>query len=310
MASSAPFSLRAFGLSLAADFQLPMFRPIGAGDERADVELTLATPDAVRAAWSGDGTSVWRTVGLGDEPFEILAGAGGDHLFAWGDGAPFHLNGAADRLLCVPDDGPADWQRLLLDTVLYSIALVRKGAALHGSAVALGHGAAAILSAAGSGKTTLALELIRRGGRLLTDDVLFVEPADGRALGEPGPPLLNVPFGAEIDGVTTPLMRFEDAGEAWSAIEHVSSGPTPLAAIVLLDRRAANVGARIEAVPASPVPLMPHLIYLAHVGAPAERFTVLADLVDLVPVARLETDLTTPPARLAELVEGFCSDGS
>lgn len=55
---------------------------------------------------------------------------------------------------------------------------------LHGSAVTIGQHALAFLAPKGSGKSTIAMTLAARGGRLLTDDTLPVEPVT--ALARPG----------------------------------------------------------------------------------------------------------------------------
>src|SRR4029453_14013537 len=59
---------------------------------------------------------------------------------------------------------------------------------LHGASVALSGGAVLILGAAGAGKSTTALSLVRAGGTFLADDVCAL---DAKGSLWPGPPLIG-----------------------------------------------------------------------------------------------------------------------
>ena len=50
---------------------------------------------------------------------------------------------------------------------------------VHGSAVAIGSLGVLIVGPSGSGKSDLALRLIDRGAKLISDDILYIESADG-----------------------------------------------------------------------------------------------------------------------------------
>ena len=122
--------LRAFGLDLAPEFSLPgawQRRRIGADALR----IVLAEPGEIDAAWSGAPEPGW-TGRFGDgERFECRRGGGGDHHFAYGEHATFHLSHDARLLRCAPADRhDLAWQRVLLDSVLFSVALVRGACAL------------------------------------------------------------------------------------------------------------------------------------------------------------------------------------
>jgi hypothetical protein len=302
MVHTQPFSgrLTAFGLRFHSALELPGFPAGAAAPAEADVRLERAGEGEIEAAWSG-GDPAWRT-SFADVPFELRAGAGGDHLFAYGE-ARFHLSGAYDRLLCDPGPAPpADWMRALLDTVLYSVALIRGRVALHAGSVELDAGAVALAAAMGSGKTTLAAELMARGGRLLSDDILFAETHEDRVLGQPGPPLMNLPLATELEGAAT-LERFGDEDERWVAVERVSGGPAPLAGIFLLERDERHHGARVHRLSPSPLPLLPHLVLFRHRVDAGAGFRFAADLATAVPLFGIEADPAATPAELAALVE-------
>jgi hypothetical protein len=192
---------------------------------------------------------------------------------------------------------------VLLDTVLFSVSLVRGGVALHASAVELTGGAVAVVSATGSGKTTLAAELIRRGGRLLCDDILFLRAEEGAISGAPGPPLMNLPLGAEIAGVTTKIDHFDDEPESWVSVARRSPEPVRIAAVFFLHRGEQHTGAQVRELDATPIPLFEHLVYLPHLPGGELRFELAADLASTTPMFDLEADLAAAPAQLAGLVE-------
>src|ERR1035441_1963395 len=110
----------------------------------------------------GSGRAV--VVASGDHRF--VHGAHPDHSGARSDGtrAVHHLSADASVLQCAPSD-PAEpsWWRVVLDSVLFTVALLQGYEALHASAVATRDGVIAITAAAGGGKSTLLAELLLRG---------------------------------------------------------------------------------------------------------------------------------------------------
>ena len=106
-----------------------------------------------------------------------------------------HLSADATELRCAPAD-PAEqsWWRVVLDSVLFTAALLRGYEALHAGAVATPGGAVAIAATTGGGKSTLLSALLSDGLTLLTDDVLVLQARGGDSpLAHPGPPLMTVP---------------------------------------------------------------------------------------------------------------------
>jgi hypothetical protein len=290
--------LRAFGLSLRiAD------PPPGAWEERPLgaplVHLRSATPRAVAESWSGLDAIGWKGV-IDGAPFVGERGRAGDHRFVHEGRAVHHLCADATILLCGPDgDGePLRW-RVILDSVLFSVALIRGYEALHAAAFATPVGAVAITAGTGGGKSTLLAELIRRGHALISDDVVVLEPRpDAPPLAHPGPPLMTVPRGAG-DGLGTVIAPIGD--ERWVALA-AQADAVPLAALVLLDRRpgATNGLHRIEA------PLVALIGSLLAFPRQPERerarFELASALASHTAVWRLAADSRTDPRTLADLL--------
>jgi hypothetical protein len=83
---------------------------------------------------------------------------------------------------------------VVLDSVLFTVALLQGYEALHAGAVATPDGVIAITSAAGGGKSTLLAALLQRGLALMADDVLVLESRGTEAtLAHPAAPLMTVP---------------------------------------------------------------------------------------------------------------------
>jgi hypothetical protein len=243
----------AFGLGLLTALELP-----GAWEPRPlsepIVQLLAATPAEVAQSWSGFAAIGWEGT-IDGAPFTVERGQAGDHRFVHGappdeHGAPvagtraiYHLCADARVLRCAPSD-PTDgtWWREVLDSALFTVALLRGYEALHAGAIATPHGAVAVTAASGGGKSTLLSELLARGSTLMTDDVLVVEPGGAREppRAHPGPPLMTVPAvrlgalsGALAPAVPELLAALED--ERWIALA-VHPQPLALAAVVVLNR--------------------------------------------------------------------------
>lgn len=77
-----------------------------------------------------------------------------------------------------PEAAPVSVRADVTGRVLATALHARGALCLHGSAVSLAGGTVAFLAPKYHGKSTLALALARAGGRLVTDDVLPVEPGD------------------------------------------------------------------------------------------------------------------------------------
>jgi hypothetical protein len=301
---------RAFGLDLEADFPLHGLRPAAPGSSHP-VRLHLADPEEVKRRFLGTGAkTLWTTVMDGGCEVSVERGRNGDHRIAYGKLAAFWLSPEAGELLCAPvQPERPEWRRFLLDTVLTVTSLVRGFEALHASAVESGGALLAVISQTGGGKTSVASELVSRGGRLFCDDILVLRRRLGSVIAHPGPALMNLSLSDAArrpPGART-LARIGD--EAWIELERDTPQPVPVGAIFLLER-SGGAPERVTALPSSPLPLLPHALATAMLRARERtRFELFADLAAGTRLFRLEADLTTTPARLAQMVEA-AAEGS
>jgi hypothetical protein len=269
------------------------------------VALDLTDEQEFERRFSGpSGERATLALGAG-ETVEVSLGRAKDVLQIYDGHATFLIEPQGAAVWCATAEPEAlAWQRVLLDTVLGTAALCHGLEALHGAAVELPGGVVAVIAPSGGGKSTLCVELILRGGRLFTDDLVFLTRDRRGTLAHPGPPLMNVGLerDADVDGLGDSLAVFGE--ERWVAVRDAARDPQPLRALVLLDRRrSAQSEARLE----------PEASALAIIGAALDsgpwierrraRFELLADLVRDTPVLRLVAGVDVPPAALAELVE-------
>ena len=152
---------------------------------------------------------------------------------------------------------------------------------LHASSVEGPHGVVGFCGLSGTGKTTTAYALSRRGHRLWGDDAIALEPAaTGSVLAHP------LPFRANLRAPT--LAAFADDGGA--VPEGEGGDPAALAALVVLERVDAPSFAgvtRLEAKEALPA-LLPHSFRFDLTDLDLRRATVrrYLSVVAAVPVLR------------------------
>jgi hypothetical protein len=235
--------------------------------------------------------------------FALRRGGDGAHDFVYGDEARFRLSADFRALTCdVRDVTAPGWQRLLLDTVLWSTAYLSGLELLHASAVELDSRTMAFASTTGGGKTSLAIALLERGATLVCDDVLALSGGTP-LIAHSGPGLMNVPREAVRAGPGTGLgerlASFPD--EDWVELRERSCGSRELAAIFLLSRGA--VETEVRRVPATVLDLMPHVVHLPSV-LPRRRsqFMLISRLAGTVPVYQCQASVNVEPEALAELV--------
>ncbi|HEY3758568.1 MAG TPA: hypothetical protein VGL37_02315 [Solirubrobacteraceae bacterium] len=308
----------AFGLGLLTDLAPPGAwspRPL----EGPLLELRSATAAAIAERWSGTEAVGWEGT-IDGARFVVERGHAGDHRFVHGappaeDGTPtaatravHHLCADARVLSCAPSD-PDDpsWWRELLDSTLFTAALLRGYEALHAGAVATPYGAIAITAASGGGKSTLLSELLIRGSTLLADDVLVLE---SRGVAQaprahPAPPLMTVPSARvallrEALAPGTPTIA-TFAQEQWLAVP-VHPEPLPLAGVVVLNRAPGLAPAlHREAQPLTA--LLAGLLRFPRTRARERtRFEMAGAIAAHAPVWRLDADPGVSPATLSELL--------
>lgn len=291
--------LSAFGLAIESDFPLPVAERATAGQ---DLSIRLSPHDEL-AALTAEGR-VLRYLHVFDGcAYAMLEGSDGDLLICYGYRALFHLSADGCTLRCAPveRDDPV-WQRVLLDTVLWTASLVRGYEQLHASAVRTPGGVVAFLAASGGGKTTLATEFLRRGSALFTDDILALEQRDGVVIAHPGPAVMNLPHHlvAALNGDATVLGDF--GNEQWVRVRRPTLSPEPLAAVVIV-ARAVGLDTRLVAAENPVIALMAHLVGFPHLtDREQSRFELYASLAATTPVYELTADPSVSTAELADLV--------
>jgi hypothetical protein len=312
-------ALRAFGVSLLVDQ-----RPPGAWQARAPreplVEIQPATAQTIEDNWSGMEGVAWEGV-IDDAPFVVERGVDGDHRFVHGDQpkrgglsagtrAIHRLCADTSVLQCAPSD-PADpsWWRIVLDSVLFTVALLCGYEALHAGAIATPDGAVAITAATGGGKSTLLAALLGRGSALMADDVLVLEPRDtAPPLVHPAPPVMTVPAAAMpvLCGADCPETISSVGEERWIAVP-VHAEPLPLKALVVLDRRpGSQTSGPLASLTKIENPLAALMSAFMNFPRTPERQRARFELASTIASAsalwRLSADLDTPPNVLADLL--------
>lgn len=166
--------------------------------------------------------------------------------------------------------------------------------AMHSAAIAPGDKAVLISGAGGAGKSTLTAAALARGWRVLSDDLCRLKP-------EPLPVVFQGPAVARVRepaSVLLDLTRFHELGRAAGKI-HL--GPTrmdsyspermPVGAIVILSGGSGPTITRVREEEAIPH-LWKQAFFLPSETSRSSCFTMVAALVDSVPVWRLRYDHT------------------
>jgi hypothetical protein len=160
------------------------------------------------------------------------------------DGWRIHFEKGADRVAFAenPNAEREPQFDLMAERVLvpiYRLLSEETILALHGSAVVIDDGAWAFIGDSGAGKSTTTRELVRRGARLLADDLTLVDVPAREAL--PGAPVVRLI--EDLDGVEEALDArplFSRESKHWFRLpdERGCEHPIPLAGVVWLDSEA------------------------------------------------------------------------
>ncbi|HLL91444.1 MAG TPA: hypothetical protein VK252_00785 [Solirubrobacteraceae bacterium] len=229
-----------FGLDVRADPPLSLLR--GARAQATGRELDVEV-DNLTVAGERDGFDMVceQIEPNGKLSFRIEAHPQAGYLL-WGPRYGAHLLSRDGRTLrCATADADKHaWQRLLVAQVLPFAAVLHGLEVFHASAVVVDRRAVAFVGPSRSGKTSVALELCRRGASFLADDVLALERDNWGLVGHPGSPLAGLDH-AEAQRAHAGLAQSRIAGvnERELLVRMAPTlGPAPLGALFLLDRRA------------------------------------------------------------------------
>ena len=296
----ARYRLTAFGLEVASDFPLPGAaapRPEKAG--RVDLVLRTAPRDHLDRLVEDQRylRFLHQYEGCG---YAMLEGENGDILFHYRERAVFHLSADRTTLRCAVSESGTAWQRVLLDTVLWTISLLYGFELLHASAVSTAGGLIALVGQSGDGKTTLAGDLIGRGATLFCDDIIALEQRDGHAVAHPAPPLMKV--SDSIDARQWGARELAElSDERWVVLPRDTARPQALTAIVLLQRTKATMDC--VSLSATSLDLMPHLVSLPYLSHRRRlQFEIAGCLASDAAVLRLATPHLADPSLATDLL--------
>jgi hypothetical protein len=265
----------------------------------------------------------------GGEPgYTVWQVAGGEYFrLRYRDGCQFVMNRGGTRLwVSGPEAANTEYlATYLLGPVLGRLLRLRGTPCLHGSAVAVGGRALALLGPQGAGKSTTAAAFARLGLPVLTDDVTALREQGDTFWVLPGDPNLCLwpQSVAYLYGSPTalPLVVSHNVLDPYwdkrcldltGPEYHFQSQPLPLGAIYFLGDREDGAGPRVEDVLGTDRLL---LLIANNYGAGfldkelrAREFETLGRLLDRVPVRRLIP--RAGPAYLPKLCEAILQDFS
>lgn len=165
------------------------------GGQARPSSLDIASPQSLEAAWPRDEARLLRTLrGRDDRPLLTVEEhpEAGFWLHATQYGR-YQVAPDGSRILCAPSDiSPWEWQAFLIGQILPLAAVLHGLETVHGSAVAFGDQAIGLVGDSRGGKSSLAVNLVRRGAAFVADDILALECVGERILVHPGPALASV----------------------------------------------------------------------------------------------------------------------
>jgi hypothetical protein len=185
--------LSAFGLrlDLGPGIEVPGLAGSGPapGDAPGAITRVRLDPAELERRWAPLSAGARRMRELGDAETTVLsvdlAEPAGYLLDAAGVGRVLvSLDGT--ELLCDPDPERADWGFILAAQALPLAATLRGFEVLHAAGVVLDGEAVLFAGPPGAGKSSLAAALLRRGGRLLSDDAVALDWQQRSIVAHPG----------------------------------------------------------------------------------------------------------------------------
>jgi hypothetical protein len=230
-----------FGLDVRSDTPLHFIEDATAPATGRAIELLVDRSDNGRLRTALPGELICSEhFADGGVAFRIWEDAGAGYLVSGPGHGDHWLSPDGKRLRCVPEnDLDARWQRLLIAQALPFAALLQGLEVFHASAVVCDGRAVGIIGPSGVGKTSLALELTRRGAKFLADDVLALERQDEQLLAHPGTPLAGIDEHAATAAWPDEGERIAmSSGDERMVAVSAASKPTQLTNLFFIERRA------------------------------------------------------------------------
>src|SRR6476661_3296697 len=307
-AGRARWRARAFGLEVDASCEAPGLPPASGAPAGPRTQLDVVPASDIEQRWPASGAHriLEEWIGPGEPARTIdLHPRLGYRLYARHFGLARISPGGA-RIECAPPDlEPWSWQRFLVGRILPWAALLRGYEPFHASAVAFNDHAVAFIGPTGAGKTSLAIQLVARGAKFVTDDVLSLDERDGILMAHPGAGIASIRDaerqvipGATWSRLGTVLGHSEKTYMALPRAER----PLPLRAVYFL---AGGEGPPIEPITTLDPRLLLASSFVLSVQTPARlrnQLEVCAALARDVPLFRLRIAPGITSTQLAERV--------
>ncbi|QBI20266.1 hypothetical protein ER308_12280 [Egibacter rhizosphaerae] len=287
-----------FGRTVATE--VPFTTPLVPSTEAPDLtyHLTTGTPDVPNL---GPVLHAQPPV-IDGVHFAYVHRAGEAYLLRFSKVADFYL--WPDRVVCHLRDIDVPWlaELRLLGPVMAFWLELQGEIALHAASITAGEGAVAIASTNGGGKTSLAVELLRAGHALLSDDITPLRADGGHVVAGPGYPQLRLwpddvarEFGDPDDfRLAHPLYskrRVPVGGDGFGT--HLPRS-RPLRALYVLERDPRIDEGGIEVTPLAGADVMRELLrhsfvgsYVDGAGVRPERLATLTHVAGAVPMRRV-----------------------
>ena len=236
----------------------------------------------------------------------------GYRIAAPGFGAHLVANDGSLIRSSLPEEGQI-WQRLFFAQALPLAAALNGLALFHASAVVMDERAYAFVGLSGSGKTSIAAQLVARGARMLTDDVLALEPAGGELRAHAGPARISIER-AELDGLGAdgrkrlgdPLDTPTEDGKV-QLETRPETRPVPLGGVFLLGRTSSG-GVAVKRDPENRTQALLAAAFLGYLMLPrrlALHLEVCAEIAAGVPTFSVQIGETTAASEVAETIESL-----
>ncbi|MGH9138717.1 MAG: hypothetical protein ACRD0G_17010 [Acidimicrobiales bacterium] len=291
---------------------------IDLAEDRTGIEQFPSGGERLWEARGDDGSLLGRLDANGEAGY-LLSADGYGHFLIASDGTDVR---------CAPyDSEPWRWQRYLIGQVLPLVAVLRGLEVFHSSVVETESGGTAFFGPSGSGKSSLAVGLMLRGARFLTDDVMAVEigrsaTTDQRRAAYHAAPVFAHPgFGvANIRHAVARQLTPDDLGvigqpigdddEAVRLAVAVAGPPVRIGAVYFLERAPRSVEPHITEIDAVDPRLLLVSSYNFVIRTPdrlVRQLDVCSRLARSARMFRLTTPPNAPLAAVAACVQSHSS---
>jgi hypothetical protein len=308
--SSRPWLGNAFGLSLEADLPVIGLEQREGPGEPPLTTLRETTPEAIDLQWVPGETErkvdnrypdgrVMMTV---DEHPEK-----GYRIDAPGYGR-FRVTIDGSLIECAPAEGPAWlWHRALFAQALPLAAALNGIEVIHASGVVIDGRGLAFVGHSGAGKTSLAIQLVDQGAKLLADDVVAISKIHGQLHAHPGARFSNVAQ-EQFDSVASGHPERLGGVLGRSDKLHIQVGPmaeaaVPLGALYYIERGETIPELRFERLsPPDPTLLLASTFVQYAPAQMPTRLEALSEIAERVSTFRLLVPRGHAASELAPLV--------